>query len=134
MPRIPRGQLIGHAAIVGRISSLMSRVRPGESPPSPPPGFSETLTIPLRPERPRPTTSAPIMNDQTSPGLPNPLPAAFAFVVQFGAASGPADELLNGRIEHIVSGCQRRFNNAAELLRALQEMLTASRQENGGER
>ena len=86
-------------------------------------GFSETLAIPLRLERARPTTSAPIMSDQTSPGLPNPLPAAFAFVVQFGVASEPEGEHMTGRIEHVISGRQRRFTNSAELLAALREML-----------
>lgn len=56
-------------------------------------------------------------------GLPNPLPAELAFVVQFGTPSAPADEIAAGRIEHVVSGRQRRFANAAELLVALREML-----------
>ena len=72
------------------------------------------------------------MSDQPPPGLPNPLPAALAFVVQFAAASVAADEHMAGRIEHVVSGRQRRFSNAVELLSALQEMLTASKRETGG--
>jgi len=59
-------------------------------------------------------------------GLPNPLPTELAFVVQFGAAPGPTDEITAGRIEHVVSGRQRRFADAAELLAALREMLTAA--------
>ena len=73
------------------------------------------------------------MSEQRTANLPNPLPAEFAFVVQFGAANQPAEQPLIGRIEHIVSGRQRRFSNAAELLSALEEMLIASRRESGGE-
>jgi hypothetical protein len=58
-------------------------------------------------------------------GLPNPLPTELAFVVQFGAGTGPADEIAAGRIEHVVSGRQRRFANAQELLVALREMATS---------
>lgn len=68
-------------------------------------------------------------------GLPNPLPAELAFVVQFGTGTGPTGEIAAGRIEHVVSGRQRRFANAAELLAALREMVTqAAPQPNANER
>jgi hypothetical protein len=50
------------------------------------------------------------------------LPSELAFVVQFGAGTGPTDEVAAGRIEHVVSGRQRRFASAAELLAALREL------------
>lgn len=68
------------------------------------------------------------MDDLPPRGLPNPLPATLAFVVQFGAASA-SGEHITGRIEHVVSGRQRRFRSGAELLEALREMLTASKEE-----
>ena len=64
------------------------------------------------------------MSESHSAGLPNPLPASRAFVVQFGAGVGP-DSILSGRIEHIVSGSERRFSSAAELVAVLLEMLNA---------
>lgn len=57
-----------------------------------------------------------------SAGLPNPLPTELAFVVQFGVGTGPTDAIAAGRIEHVVSGRQRRFASEMELLTALREM------------
>ena len=71
------------------------------------------------------------MSEQQSGGLPNPIPPRLAFVIQFVASAAPADEHMSGRIEHIISGRQRPFSNANELLSGLREMLTISRREGG---
>jgi len=67
-------------------------------------------------------------------GLPTPLPVELAFVVQFGAGTGPIDPITAGRIEHIVSGRQRRFTNSEELLVALREMLPPPQREKEDQR
>lgn len=55
------------------------------------------------------------------------LPAKFTYVIQFGSEVADPSLPIAGRIEHVVSGKQRRFCNATEMLAALEEMLDASR-------
>jgi hypothetical protein len=55
------------------------------------------------------------------------LPAKFAYVIQFGSEAADPSLPISGRIEHVVSGRQRRFCDAAEMLKVLEEMLDASR-------
>lgn len=65
------------------------------------------------------------MDRQSSPPCSTPLPAKFTFVVQFGA-DAKTNQQLTGRVEHVVSGQQRRFANFEELVAALTAMLASA--------
>jgi hypothetical protein len=52
-----------------------------------------------------------------------PLPVQRAFVVQFGAQTNVELGRFAGRVEHVVSGHARRFQNLEELVGCLVQML-----------
>lgn len=55
-----------------------------------------------------------------------PLPARYAFVVQFGSDSNPLLGRFVGQVEHLASASQRRFSNQQEMWAILEQMLTQS--------
>ena len=59
---------------------------------------------------------------ETPPPRGTPLPAKFTFVIQFGADAETSPQ-LTGRIEHVISGRQRRFANIEEMVAALAGMI-----------
>ena len=55
-----------------------------------------------------------------------PLPAQYAFVVQFGREADPAQGRFVGQVEHLASGRQWRFSNQQEMFAFLQRTLEQS--------
>lgn len=55
----------------------------------------------------------------------SPLPSSRAFVVQFTLAADPIQGPVEGRIEHVDSGCSRRFASLDELLAFVTETFAA---------
>jgi hypothetical protein len=51
------------------------------------------------------------------------LPADYAFVVQFGSDSDPSTGRLQGRVEHVTSAQQRRFEDREQMLAFMAEVL-----------
>jgi hypothetical protein len=55
-----------------------------------------------------------------------PLPAEYAFVVQFGRDTDASEGRLVGQVEHLASARQGRFSNREELIAMLVAMLTGA--------
>lgn len=50
----------------------------------------------------------------------DPYPAGRVYVIKLHAAAHPATGVCRGRLEHVLTGHQRPFGSAAELLAALE--------------
>ena len=62
-----------------------------------------------------------------------PLPAEWAFVVQFHVGTEPAQGRIMGRVEHVVSGQAAHFDMLEDLLRFIPRVLTGLRAESPAE-
>lgn len=51
------------------------------------------------------------------------LGAGAAFVLEIDTSPDPAPQRLRGRIEHVLSGASRDFDDGAELLRFIEQVL-----------
>lgn len=66
-----------------------------------------------------------VTTDKTKHNQPSSdLPLDRAFVIQFGSETAPAQNLFDGRVEHINSGQVVHFQSLPELLAFVKQVLT----------
>lgn len=61
------------------------------------------------------------------------LPLDRAFVIQFGSETAPAQDLFEGRVEHIRSGQALHFQSLPELLAFVKRLLTTDNDKPGND-